>query len=190
MAVRGEGAGIRECLTADLLSMTPYDDKEARQVSETLAWILSGAELFRVQKPAIPPKHLISYFVVVDGDHLLLVDHKNSGLWLPPGGHVDPGEHPRNTVVREAVEELGMAAEFAGPEPEMLTVVETVGRTAGHTDVCLWYAIIGDRRTSLDFCREEFNGIRWFHRNELPKTRVEPDLTRFVRKFYGADRAL
>ncbi len=180
---------MRETLTAELLSITPYDDKEARQISETLAWILSGAELFRVRKPAIPPKHLISYFVVVDGDHVLLVDHKNSGLWLPPGGHVDPGEHPRDTVVREADEELGMVAQLMQPGPAMLTVVETVGRTAGHTDVCLWYVVVGDRRISLEYCREEFDGIGWFHRSELPETRVEPDLARFVMKFFGADKA-
>jgi hypothetical protein len=27
-----------------------------------------------------PPKHLVSYFAVVDGQHLLLVDHKNAQL--------------------------------------------------------------------------------------------------------------
>ena len=30
--------------------------------------------------------------MVIDGDHVLLVDHKNSGLWLPPGGHIDEDE--------------------------------------------------------------------------------------------------
>ena len=46
-------------------------------------------------KPATPPKHLVSYVVPTDpetGD-ILLVDHRNAQLWIPPGGHVDPGEH-------------------------------------------------------------------------------------------------
>ena len=80
----------------------------ARDIRETLAWIVSGAEIFRIAKPDTPPKHLIAYFMVIVGDHLLLVDHKNSGLWLPPGGHVDLGEHLRDTVIREAGEELGL----------------------------------------------------------------------------------
>ena len=35
--------------------------------------------------PDIPPKHLIAYFMVVDGDHVLLVDHKTSGLLATAG---------------------------------------------------------------------------------------------------------
>ena len=44
-------------------------------------------------KPDVPPKHLVSYFALVDERRgkLLLVDHKLAGLWLPSGGHVEPG---------------------------------------------------------------------------------------------------
>lgn len=75
-------------------------------------------------------------------------------------------------------------------QPSLAAIAaQTVGRTAGHTDVCLWYVVVGDRRISLEYCREEFDGIGWFHRSELPETRVEPDLARFVMKFFGADKA-
>jgi len=178
---------LKDEIAAEIASIGPLDAREHEDMRATLDWIRSGAGIFRIAKPDKPPKHLIAYFVVVDSDHVLLVDHKNSGLWLPPGGHVDPGEHPRDTVIREAVEELGMKAQFERPEPVMLTVVETVGRTAGHTDVCLWYVLAGDRQVSLDYCREEFNSIRWFHRDEVPATRVEPNLARFFRKFYGPE---
>ena len=99
---------VRHAIAADLDGLTAFDDAETRDIRETLAWIVSGAEIFRIAKPDTPPKHLIAYFMVIDGDHLLLVDHKNSGLWLPPGGHVDLGEHLRDTVIREAGEELGL----------------------------------------------------------------------------------
>jgi 8-oxo-dGTP pyrophosphatase MutT (NUDIX family) len=42
----------------------------------------------------------------------MLVDHIKAGCWLLPGGHVDDGEDPRVTVVREAEEELAIAARF------------------------------------------------------------------------------
>ena len=115
------------------------DALEAVTRDEVLAWIDSGAELCRIEKPATPPQHLIAYFALVDGDHLLLVDHINAELWLPTGGHVEPGEHPRQTVLREVQEELGIDGVFLHEQPLCLTITETVGKTAGHTDVSLWY---------------------------------------------------
>jgi 8-oxo-dGTP diphosphatase len=97
-----------------------------RAVADALARVDSGAELFRVAKPATPPKHLVSYFVVVDGDHVLLVDHKNARLWLPSGGHVEPDEHPRTTVLRELREELGFTAAHAIEAPLMITCTTTI----------------------------------------------------------------
>lgn len=184
MAGRTNKPEPRAEIRSEIAAIAPAGDDERRDIGETLAWIDSGSEIFRIAKPDTPPKHLIAYFVVLDGAHILLVDHKNSGLWLPPGGHVDPGEHPRETVVREAVEELGLEAVFLRPEPMMLTVVDTVGRTAGHQDVCLWYVIAGDRHEPLEYCRDEFNGVRWFHRDQVPTERAEGDLARFVRKYF------
>jgi acyl-CoA synthetase (AMP-forming)/AMP-acid ligase II len=43
---------------------------------------------------------------------LMMVDHTKAGCWLLPGGHVDDGEDPRKTVVREAQEELGTDVRF------------------------------------------------------------------------------
>ena len=136
----------------------------------------------RIQKPATPPKHLISYFALVDNEHVLLVDHKNAGLWLPNGGHVEPGEHPRATVVRELREELGLELSVPPQAPLMLTCTVTVGATAGHTDVSLWYVIESDRRQPLQFDAEEFNSVRWFHRDEIPFANSDPNLGRFLNK--------
>ena len=168
---------------AELLEIVPFDATEQQHFAETLAWINSGASLFRLEKPATPPKHLVSYFVVVDGSHILLVDHKNAQLWLPTGGHVEPGEHPRETVVRELKEELGLvvARTAVGP-PLMVTVTETVGLTAGHTDVLLWYVVQGCRSMDFVFDCEEFNEVRWFKFSEAPVSRSDPHLARFLRK--------
>jgi 8-oxo-dGTP diphosphatase len=39
---------------------------------------------------------------------ILLVKHKKLGVWLPPGGHVEEGELPHVSVLREAFEETSM----------------------------------------------------------------------------------
>ncbi len=72
---------------------------------------------------------------------ILLVDHINAQLWLPTGGHVDVEEDPKDAAKRECYEELGIKAEFWLESPLFLTSAVTVGLTAGHTDVTLWYLL-------------------------------------------------
>lgn len=162
----------------------PLDELERESKLDILAWIDSGVELCRLEKPATPPKHLISYFAVVDDDHLLLVDHINAELWLPTGGHVNPGEHPRDTALREAEEELSIEGEFLKEGPIFVTVTETVGKTAGHTDVSLWYVLRGDRKASLEFDDSEFHEVKWFHKNDVPLDRTDKHMSRFLQKLY------
>lgn len=173
---------MRDAIRAEVSAIEPFDETECAHRAETLAWIDSGVELCRLHKPATPPKHLVSYFALVDRDYVLLVDHKKAQLWLPTGGHVEPGEHPRVTVVRELAEELGLELREAPEAPLMLTVSETVGTTAGHTDVSLWYVLRGDRHAPLKFDTEEFYSVRWFHFDEAPVSRSDPHLSRFLKK--------
>ena len=175
---------MRSQIHAEISAIDPLDDVEAVHIASTLAWLDSGAEIYRIQKPDVPPKHLISYFVVTDGDYLLLVDHINAELWLPTGGHVDVGEHPRVTVVREAKEELGITADFRANHPIFLTETSTVGKTSGHTDVSLWYVLNARRDQEFAYDESEFTSIRWFHKDEIPLNRTDTHMARFLRKFY------
>lgn len=173
---------VRQAVLRQVLSIVPFDDLERAHRDDAVAWIEQGHDLFRVARPATPPKHLVSYFALLDGEHVLLVDHIKAQLWLPTGGHVEPGEHPKATVQREIREELGITADFANDDPVMLTVTEIVGLTAGHTDVCLWYALKGDRTRSLVFDKHEFHAVRWFHCDDIPFGRSDPHMRRFIQK--------
>lgn len=66
----------RAAIRREVALIRPFDEQEENHRADALAWIDSGALLFRTAKPAIPPKHLVSYFAVVDGWNILLVDHK------------------------------------------------------------------------------------------------------------------
>jgi 8-oxo-dGTP pyrophosphatase MutT (NUDIX family) len=173
---------MREQIRDEVSSITPLDAVERAHIAETLAWIDSGAELCRTARPATPPVHLVSYFACVDGDRILLVDHRNARLWLPTGGHVEPGEHPRATVAREAAEELGIEARFAHDGPLMITRTETVGRTAGHTDVSLWYVLAADSAAELAYDASEFEDARWFRFSSVPLAQSDPHMARFLAK--------
>ena len=68
----------------------------------------------------------------------------------------------------------------------MITVTTTVGLTAGHTDVSLWYLVNGDRTTNIKYDEREFQSIRWFQFDEVPFDRADPHMKRFLSKLGNA----
>lgn len=55
-------------------------------------------------------------------ERLLFIRHRKpplAGRWLPPGGHVDPGETPEACAVREVFEETGQRAVLLDLAPEL-----------------------------------------------------------------------
>jgi 8-oxo-dGTP pyrophosphatase MutT (NUDIX family) len=181
-------SSIREYIHHLISAIIPYDDVEQEHINDTRLWIESGAPIFRVQKPDPPNKHLVSYFVLFDevNEKILLVDHKKALLWLPSGGHVEIDEDPKTTVERECLEELQCTADFWSPHPLFLTSTLTVGLTAGHTDVSLWYVLKGDSNKAYEFDKCEFNDVRWFRLDEIPHDKSDPHMRRFIEKLKGS----
>ncbi|MDG4832922.1 NUDIX domain-containing protein [Solwaraspora sp. WMMD1047] len=182
--MRSSVAAVHELVTG----LLPGDQLEAEHRSAARRWLESTDDVYRRAKPAEPPQHLVSYVVPVDPTDgaLLLVDHLKAGLWLPPGGHVDPDEHPAATARRELHEELGVAV---GPattfRPAFLTVTPTVRAMAGHTDVSLWFPVIVDPDVPLVPNHGEFREARWWSLEQLRSadpTRFDPHLRRFLDK--------
>lgn len=89
-------------------------------------------------------RHFTASAIVLDHDHVLLVEHRKLGVWLYPGGHIEPDEDPVQAVRREVHEEVGLDIEilseqrFAHPAVDALEapftiLVENVNdRTIGH----------------------------------------------------------
>lgn len=172
---------IRSTINEIVSAIKPFDNIEQEHIAFVKTLIASGAEIFRTNNPEI---HLVSYFVVIDQktNQILLVDHKKAELWLPTGGHVEHNEHPKETVTREAKEELGIEAEFLCEAPLFLTVTNTVGNCPRHTDISLWYVLKGNSKVSLNYDTAEFNKIRWFNRQDIPFDQADPNMQRFVNK--------
>ncbi len=61
---------MRSVIAAELDSINPIDALESEHLSDAKQWVPSGAELWRLAKPTTPPKHLVSYFVLIDVTHV------------------------------------------------------------------------------------------------------------------------
>jgi 8-oxo-dGTP pyrophosphatase MutT (NUDIX family) len=171
--------------------LRPFDDLEARHRSECLAWLRETDDVFRRVRPRTPSPHLVAYVLLRDekDGSVLLVDHMKANLWLPAGGHVEPGEHPVETVRREVAEELGVSAVFPrqlGERPFFLTATETVGTPEQrHTDVSMWFVLNGSRDQVFTLDLSEFRGIRWWTPEDVGDAdpeKLDPHMGRMIAK--------
>ncbi len=165
---------IKTIIRTEVENIRAFDTLEQEHIDDVIGWIDSGANLFRVEKPNRPPKHLCAYFALVDPTHksILLADHIIAQLWLPTGGHVHLDEDPRATVIREAKEELDISATFLrnNTHPFFVTVTKVrdiTGLTPDHTDVSLWYLLRGDKHAFINYDKREFTDIEWFSFDEI-----------------------
>lgn len=187
--LRAELAGLVD-------GIEPWDEMERTHQRAAAEWIAGGAPVYRTRKPDVPATHLVSYFVVLDDkrQELLLVAHRKAGLWLPTGGHVEPGEDPWAAVVRECREELGIAAvasSITGERPFFLTVTRTRGQ-GQHTDVSLWYVLSADAGAITSCDQDEFADIRWLTVGSVLDESLDvldPHMHRFAHKLRHAAAA-
>lgn len=149
-------------LRSDLDHRSPLDDREASSIEQFLTALDS---LDRPLDQTSHDTHVTGSAIVVGPRGLLLLKHKRLGLWVQPGGHIDPGETPWDAALREAREETGLDVAFAGPLddhgiPELIHVdVHAGGR--GHTHLDTRYLLDGG---DADPCPPEGESqeIDWF----------------------------
>jgi 8-oxo-dGTP pyrophosphatase MutT (NUDIX family) len=152
---------LRDQVRRTLTERDPIDAAERRSIARTLA------ELDRLDDPfdqETDPVHVTGSAIVVGPRGVVLLRHRRLGLWLQPGGHVDPGETPWDGALREAREETGLDVSFVdvGDDgiPELVHVdVHPGGR--GHTHLDLRYLVFGGD-ADPDPPQGESQEIAWF----------------------------
>ena len=106
------------------------------------------------------PTHVTASAIVRSDAGVLLHRHKRLGLWLQPGGHIDPGETPPQAAVREVAEETGLDAAHTTDPPRIVHVdVHPGGRGHTHLDVryLLWTTAVPPRPPQT-----ESQDVAWF----------------------------
>ncbi|SIS00231.1 NUDIX hydrolase [Williamsia sterculiae] len=106
--------------------------------------------------------------VTSDDQRLALVRRADDGAWSIPGGIVEPGEHPADTVVRECREEIGIAV-----EPVSLVLVDVSptftypnGDKAHYLDLVFRGRHRGGVLRVMD---DESTEVGWFSPDTLPE---------------------
>jgi len=96
--------------TVDLRNLVEGHRPTSPRETAAKARVLS--ELSRLTRPCdehADPTHVTASGLVVGRRGTVLHLHKRLGIWMQPGGHIDPGETPEDAARREGIEELGLA---------------------------------------------------------------------------------
>jgi 8-oxo-dGTP pyrophosphatase MutT (NUDIX family) len=104
----GKSMTRRAHLVEELRSYTPADALEA-QHHRAIEKLLSGdGDPF--SRNHFAPGHITASCFIVHphGTSVLLHHHRRLGRWLQMGGHVEEGETPAQTALREGAEESGL----------------------------------------------------------------------------------
>src|ERR1017187_8893724 len=99
-------------LRAQLESISPVDQREEASIAATLERLSWPGDPFDRETNE---HHLTASAFVVSSRGVILLRHRLLGIWVQPGGHIDPGEGPEEAALRETLEETGLAVAHRTP---------------------------------------------------------------------------
>lgn len=114
--------------------------------------------------------HFCCHFVPMDqNEHVFIGHHKKAGTWIFPGGHIDKGELPEETVVREMEEELFISVtkeQVRGPFFFSLVNIDNQKQVCKeHYD--MWFLVqIQGKIDKSKFLTDEFYDGKWVSLSE------------------------
>jgi ADP-ribose pyrophosphatase YjhB (NUDIX family) len=121
-------------------------------------------------------------FVVHENRTLLLL-HRKLGIWVPPGGHIDPNELPDQAALREVREECGLDVELLDqgrsigririlPQPYCI-LLEDIGPQHQHIDLIYFARVHGG---NMSHSVREVQAARWYSWEELGEPQIAEDI--------------
>lgn len=170
------GEELAQLVTAQVAARRPVDGREARSRHRMLVAL---GRLYRPFDREADPTHVTGSAIVTGPAGVLLHLHKKLGMWLQPGGHLEPGETPWAAARREAEEETGLAFE-PWPAAPPLAHLDVHPGGGGHTHLDLRYllAVTGDDTPRPP--AGESPDVRWFAWDEAIAL-ADPGLAGFLR---------
>lgn len=126
---------------------------------------------------------------VVHAERTLLLQHRKLGIWVPPGGHIDPHELPDQAALREVREETGLEVELLTqgawlghvrvlPQPYCI-LLEDIDPSHQHIDLIYFARVCGG---SLAHAEREALQARWYTWEELAGPEIAEDIRELGRR--------
>jgi 8-oxo-dGTP pyrophosphatase MutT (NUDIX family) len=169
-------AALREAVRAAVTARTPIDDAERDSIATFLRHLDELAHPFDEHAD---PVHVTGSAFVVGPRGVVLLHHKRMGMWLQPGGHIDPGETPWDGALREATEETGLACRFADDPPRLVHADVHPG-PRGHLHLDLRYLVDGGDADPQP-PEGESQLVGWFHWDAAIELAGDPRLSAALR---------
>jgi 8-oxo-dGTP pyrophosphatase MutT (NUDIX family) len=124
-------------LRRQLARITPVEEREKSSLARTLERLTWPGDPFDEH---FSDHHLTASAFVISSRGVILHRHKRLGIWVQPGGHVDPGETPEEAALRETIEETGLIVRHL--DPVELFNVDVHPGPRGHTHYDLRYVLV------------------------------------------------
>lgn len=131
------------------------------------------------------PHHYCTFFLPYDKTQgkIYLGHHIKADDWISPGGHIEPGETPPLTSIREMKEELGVDITQEMLEPFDLSVKPIDRPGSGctlHYD--LWH-LVHIPVQNFEYLKSEYHAAGWFPLREgIAKITKNPDFAAIIAK--------
>lgn len=116
----------------------------------------------RRRSPVLPieQQHSAGGLVVRPGE-ILLISTQNGRRWQLPKGHIEPGESPEETAVREVREETGVTGRIVESLPGVDYWFVEGGRRRVHKTVA-YFLLTYEGGSTADYDAREVSGAAWF----------------------------
>ncbi|GAC1653451.1 MAG: hypothetical protein NVS9B1_02720 [Candidatus Dormibacteraceae bacterium] len=106
------------------------------------------------------PTHVTASAIITGVRGTILHRHRRLGIWLQPGGHLDPDEDPEAAALREAIEETGLQLRHPDTGPEFIHL-DVHQAAAAHLHLDLRYLLLAED-ADPDPPAGESQEVRWF----------------------------
>lgn len=168
-----------EQLIAQIEHYIPFNEQEARDKAQILAFLRSGAELITRENPVA---HLTASAWVVSPDRkqVVMVYHNLYQSWSWMGGHADGNWDLLQVAGKEVMEECGLnEVTVVSPEIFSLEVLCVAGHEkkrqylSSHLHLNVTYLFEADPALPLRIKPDENSGVAWVAVEDIPEKTSE-----------------